>query len=134
MKYLNGRILLGVIAALCLMALMLIIPRMSRAQVAVLSDQQLMEWARDTYARQDWIYAALHLNALAQRNPPLLSNNPTLAQEVNEGLKYSIQKLQEYKATADACSKNTTSTGGTNSVGMVHQGLTTPPPRIDFPK
>src|SRR6266566_8497631 len=97
MKYLNARMLMGVMCALFLAVLALIIPRTSGAQTVVLDDQHLMEWARDTYDRQDWIYAALHLNALAQRNPALLRDNPTLAKQVNEGLKYSIEKLQEYK-------------------------------------
>src|SRR5689334_955440 len=35
----------------------------------VLSERQLIELARDTYQRADWIYAALHMTALLQRTP-----------------------------------------------------------------
>jgi hypothetical protein len=125
MKCLNARMLVGVMFALSLAVIAVMNPRTSSAQSAVLDDQQLMEWARDTYARGDWIYAAIHLNALAQRNPPLLRDNPALANEVNEGLKYSIERLKLYKDVADACPQKG---------GEISSHLGGRPPRIDFPK
>lgn len=130
MKYLNAKAFAVLICALSLGGLALMGPQTHAQPAAVLNDQQLMEWARDTYERGDWIYAAIHMNALVQRNPPLLQNNPTLANQVNEGLKYSIEKLQEYKANADACAKRASSASDGASVSS---GLTRRPPRIDFP-
>jgi hypothetical protein len=132
MKYLNAKIFLGAVCALSLAVLAWMNPRTYAKPVVVLDDQQLMEWARDTYERQDWIYAAVHMNALVQRNPPLLRNNPSLAAQVNEGLKYSIERLQEYKTKADACAKSA-QTSNPTGVASVHSGLTVPPPHIDFP-
>jgi hypothetical protein len=133
MKFLNVKAFVGVMCVLCLAVLAWLSPRTHAAPAAVLNDQQLMEWARDTYERQDWIYAAVHMNALVQRDPPLLRNNPTLAKQVNEGLKFSIDRLQEYKANSDACARNA-STPSQDGVVGVHSGLTARPPHIDFPR
>jgi hypothetical protein len=130
MKYLSARMFMGAICALSLVVLAWMSPRTYAKPSVVLDDQQLMEWARDTYARGDWIYASIHLNALVQRNPPLLRQDPNLANQINEGLKFSIEKLQGYKSNSDACSQRASSTDG---IASVHSGLTKAPPRIDFP-
>src|SRR6266478_221136 len=122
MKYLNAKMIVGVMCVLSLAVLALVSPWTHRAQAAVLDDQYLMEWARDTYDRGDWIYAALHLNALVQRNPPLLRDNPARAKKVNNGLKYAVDRLQEYKAKADGCKEK----------AEVSSELKGRPPRIDF--
>jgi len=131
MKSFNVRVLFAGLCALSLWAaLAWMSPRTYAKPAAVLDDQQLMELARDTYQREDWIYAALHMNALVQRNPPSLSSDRALANQINEGLKFSIEKLQEYKTTADSCARRAAST---SDGGSVSSGLTRQPPHIDFP-
>jgi hypothetical protein len=98
----------------------------------VYSDQDLMEWARDTYDREDWIYAYAHLHALIQRNPPLLRNNPALRNQVNTALEYSGQRLLEMRDLAQrARAPTTTSNGG---VSGVSSGLGSAKPKVDFPR
>lgn len=131
MRCLSLGTFIRVTVAISLATLALVATMPAFGQSAVLSDQDLMEWARDTYSRSDWIYAAIHMNALIQRNPPLLRDNPVLATQVSEGLKYSVEQLQQYKAKAGACP---TTGSNPNGVSSVSSGLTSAPPRVDFPK
>jgi hypothetical protein len=66
----------------------------------VLSDQQLIALAQDTYNRSDWLYAALHMNALVQRNIPSVRDNPAVAESIESGLKFAIQQLDEDRRLA----------------------------------
>lgn len=66
----------------------------AQTKPVVWSDQQLIAWAHDTYERDDYLYAAIHINALLQRNPKILKDNPDVAQGLNEMLAYAIVKLQ----------------------------------------
>ena len=104
-----------------------------KATPTVLSDQQLIEWARDTYLRADWIYAAIHMNALIQRNPPAVRNNPTFANELEKGLDFSIRQLQEAQRLANEYRQNSASTPS-GGIGQVKSGISAAPPRIAWPK
>jgi hypothetical protein len=73
-----------------------------QAQPQIYSDKVLIEWAHDTYERHDWIYAAGHLNALIQRNPPQLRDHPTEAKEAYDAWVYTIKQLESDKAAAAA--------------------------------
>lgn len=104
---------------------------LAKAAPTILSDQQLLDWAHDTYERQDWIYASVHINALIQRNPPILRSNPALANSLEQGLDFAIKQLQENKRLADASRNNA---GNAQGVGVVRSGLTASPPKVAWPR
>lgn len=104
----------------------------ARAQT-VFSTSQLIELSRSTYQRGDWIYAALHMNALVQRNPEELQNNPVFVKELVHGITFAIQQLQEAQRLAGLyqdAKKTSSSSGG---VGRVSSGLSSSPPPIHWP-
>jgi hypothetical protein len=78
-----------------------------QAQTAVFSDQQLLGLARDTYERarggaeSDWMYAALHINALLQRNTAAVQNNPAFAKQLAEGQAYAGRRIQAWLKVAE---------------------------------
>lgn len=98
----------------------------------VYSDQQLMEWARDTYDRDDWIYAYAHLHALIQRNPPLLRNDAALRNQINEALEFSGQRLLEMRELARRAKAVTASSKDHES--SVSSELGSAKPRVNFPR
>ena len=107
-----------------------LIVQVAAAQV-VRSDDQLVAVARDTYQRGDYVYAAIHLGALLQRNPSVLRMDSALAKEVNDALVYSIQQLQADHANASRCVARTNA--GAGASGAAVQGLSSPPPRVNWP-
>jgi hypothetical protein len=78
-----------------------------QAQTTVLTDQQLLDLAHDTYERakagkeSDWMYAALHINALLQRNPAAVQNDPAFAKQLAEGLEFAGNRIQVWLKLAE---------------------------------
>lgn len=119
------------------------VPTAAQSQGNVqIADEQLLRLARDTFERRDYIYASLHLNAILQRNPPILRQNPTQASQLQKLLVYSIDRLQELRADSEQlpATKSRLSScqdrlagGGTG----VSEGLTRAPPKppsVDWPR
>ncbi len=117
-----------------LLALLLGLSSTVARSQAVLGDAQLIEWSRDTYTRRDWLYAALHMNALIQRNPAALRNNPDLAREIAKGLDYAIKQLQEAQRLAEAYREARRTSAGSGGVAGIQSGLSTTPPTIRWPR
>lgn len=75
----------------------------------VYSDQQLLTLAHDTYERArgtsegegDWMYAALHIYALLQRNPEAVRNDPVFAKQLADGLAYAGRRIQAWLKVAE---------------------------------
>jgi hypothetical protein len=65
-----------------IVAVFFVDPSANASPPIVLNDNELIEWAHDTYLRGDWIYAVVHINALIQRNPPAVRNNIKFAEEL----------------------------------------------------
>jgi hypothetical protein len=109
-----------------------------QAQNPVFGDEQLIEFARTTYQgarggdESAWMYAALHINALIQRNPPAVRNSPAFAKELAEGLKYAGERLTAwYQAYSQRPTQSAVTQGGT---GVTRSGLSTTPPTINWPR
>ena len=79
----------------------------AQAQTNVLTDQQLLTLAHDTYERakagneSDYMYAALHINALLQRNPAAVQNDPVFAKQLAEGLAFAGRRMQVWLKLAE---------------------------------
>ena len=100
----------------------------------VLSDGKLIEWSHDTYEREDWIYAALYINALIQRNPPQVRNDPVFRQGHVAGLAHAIAQLQTADRLAKAYKDAQNQKSGSNGIASVQSGLTTRPPKVHWPQ
>ena len=123
-------------SASVLVLLVVLIAGTGRAQAQVYSDQQLMELARTTYesakaGHEDaWMYAAIHINALIQRNPPAVQNSPVFAKQLADGLRHAGEHLTYwYQAYSQRPTKAPTPEGGS-----VNSELKGRPPVINWPK
>src|SRR5215510_11834197 len=84
-----------------------------QAQTTVYTDQQLLTLARDTWQRattatgttrsseSDYMYAALHMYALLQRNPAVLQNDPAFAKQFAEGQAFAGRRIQAWLKIAE---------------------------------
>jgi hypothetical protein len=100
----------------------------------LLTDAQLFQWGMDTYNRGDWIYAAMHLHAYMQRNPPVLRSDPALAKQVVDAWYYSarqMEKARDEAAKLPACQQQLSGHAG---VGVGTAGLTAAAPTVNWNK
>jgi hypothetical protein len=77
------------------------------------------------------VYAAVYINALIQRNPPAVRNNPALAGELEQGLDFAITQLQEDHRLAEE-SRNRSISASSGGAAGVQSRLTTRPPVINW--
>jgi hypothetical protein len=111
----------------------------ARVQGQVYSDQQLVELARTTYERakagqeSDWQYAALHINALIQRNPPAVQNSPTFARQLAEGLTHAGNRITAWYQAYGQRAAAPTRAADPSEPASSRSGLSTKPLTITWP-
>ncbi len=111
-----------------LLASILSAAAVAQTKPVVLSDQALITWAHDTFERSDYIYAAIHIGALIQRNPKILRDNPVEAQQLYEAWVYSVARLQQNAQDSRALPGVKARLESCQNPGATASGLESPPP------
>jgi hypothetical protein len=123
--------------SLLFVLLFLVYPTMAIAQdkPVVLSDQLLVTWSHDTFERGDYIYAAIHIGALIQRNPPILRSHPIETQQLYDAWVFSVAQLQSYKSSAELLPGVKTQLAECEHPGSRVSGITYTPerPKVNWP-
>ena len=115
-------------------AMVLVVVTLLAAPLSVLaddrrfSDDQLIQLVQDTSERGDYVYVAVHTSALLERNPPAVANNPTFRNQLDALLMWAIDRLEDDRKTA-----NRARSASSDGVGVLQAGLSSLPPRVDFP-
>src|SRR5262245_33829503 len=97
-----------------------------------MDDNTLMRLAKETYGRDDYLYAAIHLQSIIQRNPPALRNNAALTKQFSDGYVFSARQMEVTRDFANTC-RQQQSANQQSGIGTVRSGLGVKP-RIDFPQ